>query len=350
MTHFLIHDYMVASVASQLASYLTGSLAQVLGNALLSGDAFIATHLFGELSQIGDPQLGQRWFGRALARQLSAVELLAMVSLVVAVISATINGDSQFSLKTIVVTLPLVGLFSGAEVPIAALMISAGNGVSNLIFSSFSAGVTPNTALVPAVADLLSPAAPALISVLVGIAFVILGVVVWLELALREAAIYMVVAVLPFAFALSLMRPGRRMLFRLIEVLFGLISIKAVIALGLGIAVALARFGNLSALSTSVMATATLLLCVLSPYAAARFVFGLENATGGMFENAPRMITDRLARAAGMIDQRAANIGVGNSVIDYGEVPFAQGDSGGGDGWERQSVWHEMSEPHDDGR
>lgn len=115
------------------------------------------------------------------------------------------------------------------------------------------------------------------------------------------------------------------MLFRLLEVLAGLIFVKVVIALGLGISAGIATSAKLSNLTVAVVATASLILCVLSPFAALRMLGAIDFAQAPEFERAPAAGMRAARRAVSFADQNLAASQAGSEIIDYGHVPYAAG-------------------------
>ena len=343
----MIIGFAVASIGSDVGSLIVSALSATLGRALVDADGYVSAHLFEVLNTVGDPQLGSSWFAIPLVRLLPAVEIVAVASLLVAAITSVVQGDPASTLRSILVYLPVMAIFAGGEVGLVEALLRAGNGLSESIFASFVPSASGGVALHGTFAALLGPGVPTLIGVGIAVLYVVFALLLWFELALRAAAIYMVVAILPFAFAMSLFRSGRKMLFRLLEVLAGLIFVKVVIALGLGISAGVATSANLSNLTVAVVATASLILCVLSPFAALRLLVAIDFAQAPEFERAPTAGLRIARRAASFADQNLAASQAGSEVVDYGHVPYASGRKDLAGDWE--SHWPQSYGRRDDG-
>ncbi len=334
----MVFDMGMASVGSELGSYVITMLASTLGRGLVDADSYFSSNLYSILTSVGDPQLRASWFAGPIFRMLPAVEIVALTALLIAAILAVLQGDATAIMRSIVLYLPLTALFAGGELQFTGLLLGAAQGLSGWIYFAFATSGQAGDNLHGAAASLLAPGVPTLIGVAVAVAYLVFALLLWLELALRVAAIYMVVAILPFGFALALLRSGRKMLFRLLEVLLGLIFVKVVIALGLGISSAIASFAHLTNFTLVVVATASLVLCVLSPFAVLRLLVAIDVAQLAEFERAPQAAIRLGRRAASFADQSfAASEIAANEIVDFGRVPFATGRADLADEW--RSMW-----------
>jgi hypothetical protein len=103
---------------------------------------------------------------------------------------------------------------------------------------------------------------------------------VWLELAVREAAVYVIVLMLPLAFA-ALVWPARRVwATRSVELLVALILSKFAIVAVLGLAGAALGQGPHGGLATAVAGTVLVLLGAFAPWALLRLIPLSELAAG----------------------------------------------------------------------
>ena len=266
----------VLSAGSSVANYLISQITSGLANELGSADSFLALHLFDTLNSISDASLTNSWFLSSFTGIVSASGIVALIAILTTSISSVLSGGSTSLLRSSFISLPLVGIGSSVVVPLLVLGMRAADALSADFYFSFARSV-PAPSTISRIFDVVtSKAEPPLLLILIDVAYLILGLILELEFALRAAAIYICVAIIPFALALYLAPRTRSILIRLIELCAALISSKVIIALGLGISSGLVASEN-GSLFSAVTATAVLLLCVLSPFALVRLLSGLDS-------------------------------------------------------------------------
>lgn len=322
---------------------------------VLGGAKFALGETAKVLSRTTSPQLQTTWFSSAYWRMAAIAALLTLPFLFAAAVQALIRGDVSLLGRAAFGYLPLAFLAVGIAAPLAMLALAATDQLS--AFIGAAAGHESTHFLVKAgtVVGVLSvfKGSPFL-AFLVGLIAAAGAVVLWLELLMREAAVYIVVLMLPLAFA-AMVWPARRIwAVRAVEVLVALIlakfAIVAVLALG-GAALGHGGGGIAGALAGAVL----VLLGAFAPWALLRLLPLTELASGaagalrghtrlpvGLSAEAPGELTGSAsgwARALSAGMRRDAEVlGAGSSQDDAAREESARLDD-----LERQAVSHDGS-------
>lgn len=272
-----------------LATWVAAGAAGVLesaGRAILSGTR-------PQLSGTGEG--GRAWF-------LQRYDDLALISLglfapmlILAVVHGVVLGSAALVWRA-VANLPVAALGTAAAVVVVEALLGAVDAAS--LFAARGLGADTENFL-SGIASLV--AAPSLAgaggttafgAVLLAVLMALVALVVWLELVVREAAVYLTVAFLPLGFATYIWPALSSWLRRLIEVVVALVLSKLVIVVALSLAgSALAAQEGFGAL---VGATGMLLLAAFAPFALFKLIPVASMATLSSLEGQGR----RAARAA----------------------------------------------------
>jgi hypothetical protein len=303
--------------------------------AWVTGGAHAALQATAKLIEASSrPNLLSTWFSSTYWRVAAVAALLTLPFLFAAAIQALLRSDMTLLARAAFGYLPLGMLAVGVAAPITMLLLGASDEMSTIVSAAsggadgsflahvgFSAGVIGGAAVSPFVAFF------------VALLTVAATITLWLELLIREAAVYVIVLMLPLFFA-ALVWPARRVwAVRAVELLVALIlskfAIVAVLALG---GAALEHAAALSI--TSLLAGLTLvLLAAFSPWALLRLLPLHEMASaaaGGLRTGSAQPLFDsadrgsQLARSAAEYsdalpqwDQQAAR----ERARDDGPVP-----------------------------
>jgi hypothetical protein len=299
---------------------IAGAGCSSVGSGVLGGatDALTAATLADVVGWVGDgaqsalngtaqvlgatttPQLRSTWFSATYWRVAGIAAVLTLPFLFAAALQALVRSDVTLLIRAAIGYLPLALLAVGIAAPLTMLLLAASDQMSSIVSSaasnqgaqflahaagllgSFTAGVT-------------SP----FVMLLVGLLTVVGALVLWMELLMREAAVYVIVLMLPLAFA-AFVWPARRVwAIRSIEVLIALILSKFVIVavLSLGGA-ALDQSANRSV--TGLLAGGVLMaLAAFSPWAMLRLIpLGeLATAAAGSLSTGSHAALHRLRHA-----------------------------------------------------
>jgi hypothetical protein len=223
--------------SKSLGSGVKAALSLAAIGAWVLGGARFALHETAKvISETTTPQLGTSWFSATYWRVAGIAALLTLPFLFAAVVQALIHSDLALLLRTVLGYLPLAMLAVGIAAPVTILLLSASDELSRLVSSA--AGYPGSGALKLGflAGGLSGLAGSAFLIFFLGLLTVAGATALWLEMLMREAAVYVVVLMLPLAFS-ALVWPARRVwAVRAVELLVALIlskfAIVAVLSLG----------------------------------------------------------------------------------------------------------------------
>jgi hypothetical protein len=220
------------------ASGVKAALSLAAIGAWVMGGARFAIHATAKvLSESTTPQLGTSWFSATYWRVAGIAALLTLPFLFAATIQALARSDMALLLRTALGYLPLAMLIVSVAAPVTMLLLSGSDELSRLVSSAAGTPGSRALGLGGALAGGLSAltGSPFLIFFL-GLLTVAGAIALWMELLMREAAVYVVVLMLPLAFAAFVWPARRTWAIRAVEVLVALIlskfAIVAVLSLG----------------------------------------------------------------------------------------------------------------------
>jgi hypothetical protein len=308
----------VGGAVSTLLGGGAGSVAATASTAL--GLAAIVTWVVGgagavvheataALGATTTPQLGSTWFSSTYWRMAAIAALLTLPFLFAATVQAALRSDVALLARAAFGYLPLAMLSIAIAAPVTTMLLAISDELCGVISSAASdAGPHLLDRIELAVGGLALAATRPFLAFL--IAFLMIGAAfaLWIELLLREAAVYVVVLMLPLAFA-ALAWPARRIwAIRAVELLVALILSKfAIIAvLSLGGAAIGGSIGHASV--TGLMAgTVLIMLATMSPWALLRLVPLAEIAAGaaGALRGEMRSATNSANHAVGYANSGA---------------------------------------------
>jgi hypothetical protein len=290
------------------------------------------------------PQLQSTWFSATYWRMAAIAAMLTLPFLFAATVQAALRSDVTLLARAALGYLPLAILSIAIAAPLTTLLLAASDELCGLI----SAAAANESSHVLASAVVLVGGLTALgqspfLAFLLGMFAIVAAFALWIELLLREAAVYVVVLMLPLAFA-ALAWPARRIwAVRAVEILVALIlskfAIVAVLSLG-GAAIA-ASIGHQD-VSGLMAGTVLIMLAALSPWALLRFVplaevtAGAAAALRGELRSAGASADRAVGYATGGDDGVARTIAwmsrqAGNRMPEPDD-PASPGGGGGGTG------------------
>jgi hypothetical protein len=253
------------------------------------------------LGSTTSPQLRSTWFSSTYWRMAAVATVLTLPFLFAAAVQALIRSDLALLVRAAFGYLPLAMLAIGIAAPVTMLLLAACDELCSFI-SSAAANQSAHflARIAVSAAGLAALSGSPFLAFFIGLFVIAATFALWVELLLREAAVYVIVLMLPLAFS-AFVWPARRIwAIRAVELLAALIlskfAIVAVLSLG-GAAVSSA--GNSV---TGLMAGAVLIvLAAFSPWALMRLIPLAELATGaaGPLRGELRAIGERAARAQG---------------------------------------------------
>lgn len=225
------------------------------------------------------PRLTAPWFSRVYWRVAGISVLLTVPFLFAAAIQALLRSDLSLLVRAAFGYLPLAMLAVAVTAQLTALLLSATDALGALVqdaAGSQAGSLLGRIAAWSAVGTLASHSP--FVAFVVAAFTVLAAFAVWVELMMREAAVYVIVAMLPLAFA-ALVWPARRVWAqRAVELLTALILSKLAIVAVLTLAgAALTHTITSAAFMTGVV---LLMLGAFAPWAMVRLVPVAELSAG----------------------------------------------------------------------
>jgi hypothetical protein len=228
------------TLLGEASSKAGSTLALVAMGAWVVGGAKVAMNEAATLIDHSTrPDLASSWFSSSYWRMAGIAAVLTLPFLFAAVIQAIVRTDLALLARAALGHLPLAVLAVSIIAPVTTLLLAATDQMSAII--SGAAGGDGPKALVSIGGQIGTISAldgSPFLAFLVGL-FVAAGAfVLWMELLIRQAAVYIIVLMLPLAFS-ALVWPARRVwAVRAVELLVALIlskfAIVAVLTLGAG--------------------------------------------------------------------------------------------------------------------
>ncbi len=208
--------------------------------------------------------------------------VLTLPFLFAAAVQALIRSDLGLLARAALGYLPLAMLAIAIAAPLTMLLLAASDQMCGFI--SAAAGNASAHFLARAgvvIGGLTAVTESPFLAFLVGLFTIAGAFVLWIELLMREAAVYVIVLMLPLAFA-AMVWPARRIwAIRAVELLVALILSKFAIVAVLSLGGAAISAGAAQGSITGVMAGAVLIaLAAFSPWALLRLVPLMELASG----------------------------------------------------------------------
>jgi hypothetical protein len=211
---------------------------------VLDGVAWVVGAVFGFIDTSTSPTVTAAWFVGDGSRDgpyrvmLSVAAALLLLFVFAGLIQGVLASDVAGMGRRIVLDLPLAIGGMVSTVAISQLLIDLTDALSDGILSGFGTDIRAFMDGVATVGSLTGGVATALVVFLLGLGTLLDGLVIFVELVIRSALIYLVVGLSPLAFAALLWPATRGVLRKTLELLCALIVSKVVISLALAIGAA----------------------------------------------------------------------------------------------------------------
>jgi hypothetical protein len=246
----------------------------------------------GLIDATSSPNVQAEWFRGQYRSMLSVAGFLALPMLLLAVLQALIRQDVWILLRSALGYLPMAFILAGAAIVGTDLLISITDDLSAMVTAGLGGGsdnllASVGDAYKTAIEDDSDGAVP-LFGIFLGAIILAIGAfVLWLEMVIRDAAIYIAVFFLPLTFIAMIWPATSRYARRLVELLIAVILAKFVIVAIIGLASAAitnaGAGGDDGQLFERMIAGAALLvLAAWSPFALLRLIPMMEIAAAGV--------------------------------------------------------------------
>jgi hypothetical protein len=228
----------VRDVVSGASGWAFGNIASGVAGWVLGAVADLVTGVVGFLGSSAQPHLDALWFSGpgspfATVRAIAISLLLAFVFL--AVLQGLLAGESYAGAGRVVRDLVLAVLGMVAIITVAAKLLDLTDGLSSAVLGGAQDQSLRFLSRFATTAGLISGGFGA---VLVGLVVAVAALLVWIELLIRSALIYLLVALSPLAFAAMTWPAARGVLRRTVELLLAVIVSKFVICVAIAVGAA----------------------------------------------------------------------------------------------------------------
>jgi hypothetical protein len=274
-----------------------GSVASATGDYIMHGvTAWVtdaAVWVTGKVGALIDatssPNVRAGWFQGQYGTMLTIAGALALPMLLLALIQAVMRQDMWMLLRSALGYLPMAFILAAAAIVATQLLISVADDLSRTVVASLG-GSSSN--LLQSVGDAYKSAlndnsggAIPLFGIFLGSIILAVGAfVLWLEMVIRDAAIYIALFFLPLTFVAMIWPATSRWARRLVELLVAVVFAKFVIVSIISLASAaitnttLVQGGTGSEFERMIAGAALLVLAAWSPFALLKLIPMMEVA------------------------------------------------------------------------
>jgi hypothetical protein len=288
------------SAASTVVGFGAGSVLDAVAGWVSSGAVWLLGQIGGVLAATTKVDIGATWF-TSHYRTMAALAGLVIVPLLLAgVIQAIHRQSATMLLRSVLINVPLAVLLTAVAVQLVELGLVLTDSMSSAVAQG--SGVDTGHLFTSMIGVLASPAVgsdpvvPTFIVLLGSLAVVIGAFLLWVELLIREAAVYVAVLFLPLALA-SLAWPAishwcRRLVDTLVALILGKFVIVSILSLAVGAMASGAGTGPPGStghgFSDLLGGAALLVLAAASPWTLLRLLPMVEAGAVGHLEGAGR--------------------------------------------------------------
>jgi hypothetical protein len=307
------------TAVSQVAGIGIDSVLGALGSWVSDGATWLLAQIGGALGSSTSVDLTASWFTDHYGTMAALGGVMVLPLLLLGIIQSVYRQNASALVRSVVVNVPLAVLLTAVAVKLVELGLEVTDAMSDAVAGG--AGLEAGHFMSSVTAELTGPAAtaqpavPSFILFLGALAVVFGAVMVWIELLIRSAAVYVAVLFLPMALA-SLAWPAishwcRRLVDTLVALILGKFVIVSVLSLAVG---ALAGSGTTGGGSFSAVlgGAALLILSAFAPWALFRLLPFVEAGAVGHLEDLSRRARQQVAAPAKGLAQvalRAASVG-----------------------------------------
>jgi len=332
-----------SSAAGSVVGFGVGSVLDAVSSWVTSGAVWLLGQIGGVLSTTTAIDLGAPWFRTHYATMVGLAGVVIVPLLLLGVLQALYRQSAAMLLRSVLINVPLAVLLTA----VAVTLVQIGLAVTDSLCAAVSQGAgldaghfmgTVTAALVPA--EAAQGGAPTFVLFLGGIAVVIGAVMVWLELLLRSAAVYVAVLFLPLALAGLAWPAISHWSRRLVDTLAALILSKLVIVAVLSLAVGALAGGTGSTptgasapgggFSSVLGGAALLLLAAFAPWSLFRLLPFLEAGAVGHLEGLSQRARHQAAIPARGLANVAMRAALAGSMATGAGAVGAIGSAAGG--------------------
>jgi hypothetical protein len=292
-----------ASIGGSVAKVAAEGVLDALTSALSSSASWLLGHLIDLINQAAPVNLGTAWFSSRERAMVDLLELVVLPVLMAATAAAVLKQDLRRLGRIWAVGLPVALIAGVGGVQFADLALSATDAMCQLVSAGGNGQLSGRFSDVM-FAGLLN-GAPQVIQLIVFVLMIVGAVLVWIELLLRAAAVYIAMFFMPLALAAYVWPATANIAKRTVEVLVALILSKFVIVAALTLGLAALSTGTSA--DDAISASAILLIAGFAPFTLLRLAPVVEAAAIAHLEGVSRRPFRAASRAASFVAAPAQN-------------------------------------------
>jgi hypothetical protein len=233
--------HVVGSAASSLVGFGADSVLNALGSWVSAGASWLLHQIGSVMATTTTIDLGASWFTTHYQIMAALAGVVVVPILLLGIMQSIYRQSASTLVRSVLVNVPLSILLTAVAVKLVQLGLAITDAMSTAIAQGtgidsghFLASVTVGLSVTSGG----QPSAPAFVMFMGGLAVVFGALLVWVELLIRAAAVYVAVLFLPLALA-SLAWPAiahwcRRLVDTLVALVLGKFVIVAVLSLAAG--------------------------------------------------------------------------------------------------------------------
>lgn len=339
----------VCDIVSGAGSGLAGDVLSTIVSWIVEGASWLLDQLGAVMTSTTTVHLGASWFNQHYAVMSSLAAVVAVPMLLLSAVQAIYRQSPGVLVRAAFVHLPLAGLLTAVAVQLVQLSLTVTDALCGAVSQSAGGDIGKTLTGVASMLVAEGPSLPGFVLGLGALLVVAGALMLWLEMIVRSAAVYVAVLFLPLAMA-SLVWPAvSHWCRRLVETLVSIVLSKFVVVAVLSLAVG--AIGTGTGFATLLSAGALLLLAAFTPFTLLRLVPLIESGAALQLEGARQRVRQaygalprsaasfalRQARAAGLtpgVPGTGTDVdpGVPGSDGGSGDVPGSGGGPGSGPG------------------
>jgi hypothetical protein len=323
---------------------LGGSIAASGFESVLSGiSQWVASGAEWLLGQIGDVlvstttvDVGATWFRTHYGQMTALAGVVILPLCLISTIQAVVRQNPGQLIRTFLVQLPLALLLGVVAIQVVIFSLTATDAMSDAVAGGTGADVTSllsgvTTGLAAAAAD---PTIASFVLLLIALLIAVAAFVLWIELLIRAAAVYVAVLFLPLALATLVWPAVSHWCRRLIETLAALILSKFVIVATLSLAAGAVSSGTAgtgahgAGFSAVLAGGALLVMATFVPFAILRMIPAVEAGAVGHLDGLRARGTATVMRPA----RSAASHALQGGLEAFGDARLMAQTEGAGAG------------------
>ncbi len=239
---------------------------------VLGGAKWTMNHMASVISSTTSPRLTAGWFTGVYLRVEALALFFTLLFLCAAAVEALLRSDGAILAKAAFGYLPLAAVLTAVATPLTLLVLATTDQISAGFVAIAGQGATHFATGTSAWVVTGLAAVDPFFAVMAGALVVAAGGALWVEMLVREVSVYVVVAMMPLAFA-AMVWPARRIwAVRTVEVLVALILSKVAIVVVLALGGAALGHSGASGLTKLLGGLALVLLGAFSPWILLRLI------------------------------------------------------------------------------